>query len=295
MNQRQLQYAVQLAQEGSFSALAQKLHITQPALSKQIQTLENELGVRLFDRSTSPVMPTAAGAHFIRQARILLNREQELQHDMEQFREGRRSRLVIGATPFRSAYMLPRLVRRLRQRYPYVQIEIVEEGSDLLRKDAVEGRFDLAVINLPVDETMLDVTPIEPDRLALVIPNDLLPEHLKDRKQVEFRDCAELPFAVVGKTQEMRILFEKLCSMNGVAPPIAIQVVGLTTAWEMACSGVAATLLPVQFVNDKLTGQNVTVMELVNAVYLRQSAVVTKKGQYISPVIRCAMDLMTEE
>lgn len=295
MNQRQLQYAVQLAEEGSFSALAQKLNISQPALSKQILSLENELGVRLFDRNTSPVTLTAAGAYFVREARVLLHRQQQLEHAMEQFRDGQRSRLVIGATPFRSSYILPRLIRRLREQYPDVQVEVIEEGNSLLRKDVIEGRFDLAVINLPLDETMLDVTPIEPDRLALVIPNNLLPDHLIGKKQVEFKDCQTLPFAVVSKNQEMRILFEKLCSMNSVTPPVAVQVVGLTTAWEMACSGVAATLLPVQFINEKLTGQPVTVLELINAVYLRQAAVVTKKGQYISPQIQYAMDLLTEE
>lgn len=292
MNQRQLQYVVQLAEEGSFSALAQKLKITQPALSKQVLALENELGVRLFDRSSSPVMLTAAGEHFVRQARGLLHGQQQLQHTMEQFRNGQRSRLVIGATPFRSSYILPRLIRQLREQYPGVQVELIEEGSHLLRKDAAEGRFDLAVINLPVDETVLDVTPIEQDRLALVIPNNLLPDNLKDKQQVEFKDCQELPFAVVGKNQEMRILFEKLCTINGVTPPVAVQVVGLTTAWDMACSGVAATLLPIAFINKKLPGPAVTVLELVNAVYLRQSAVVTKKGQCISPLIRCAIDLL---
>lgn len=295
MNQRQLQYAVLLAETGNFSLLAQQLNITQPALSKQVLALENELGVRLFDRSTNPVTLTAAGECFIREARALLESQQRLQYAMEQFRDGQRSRLVIGATPFRSAYILPKLVKRLREQHPGVQVEVIEEGSSLLRKDAAEGRFDLAVINLPVDETVLDATPIEPDRLVLVVPNDLLPEYLKGKNKVEFKECRDLPFAVVGKNQEMRILFEKLCAINGVSPPIATQVVGLTTAWEMACSGVAATLLPVQFVNEKLPGQAVTVLELVNAVYLRQSAVVTKKGQYISPLIRHAIELLTKQ
>ena len=294
MNQRQLQYAVLLAQTGNFSLLAQQLKITQPALSKQVLALENELGVRLFDRSTNPVTLTAAGECFIREAQALLHSQQQLQYTMEQFRNGQRDRLVIGATPFRSSYILPRLVKQLRELYPGVQVEVIEEGSSLLRKDAAEGRFDLAVINLPVDETILDATPIEPDRLALVIPNDLLPQQLNGKQQVEFKECRDLPFAVVGKNQEMRILFEKLCSMNGISPPIAAQVVGLTTAWEMACSGVAATLLPIEFVNKKLPGQDVTVLELVNAVYLRQSAIVTKKGQYISPLIRHAIELLTE-
>ena len=79
MNSRQMQYAVLLAETGSFSQLAENLQITQPALSKQILALEKELGVQLFDRSTTPLTVTPAGAHFVAQAKDLLYQEKQLE------------------------------------------------------------------------------------------------------------------------------------------------------------------------------------------------------------------------
>ena len=86
MNTRQLQYAALLSRVRSFSQAAESLGISQPALSKQIIALEEELGVKLFDRSTSPLTVTAAGEHFARQAEQLLYREDQLLRAMAQYR-----------------------------------------------------------------------------------------------------------------------------------------------------------------------------------------------------------------
>ena len=296
MNSKQLEYAVKLSESESFSQLAEKLKITQPALSKQILSLEKELGVQLFDRSATPIALTAAGEHFVRSAKEILYKEDELARSMEQFTSGERGQIVIGVTPFRSAYLIPDIVKKVRERFPLVQIKLVEEGSDLLRKDAVDGRFDFAVVNLPVPEGVLDVKPIEADRLALVVPSELCESfpHLVGKDRISFSECRDIPFAVVGATQEMRVLFDRLCSAAGFAPSIAVEVVSLTTAYEMARAGACATLLPMQFLNGVRRGDDVTVIELSDETYLRQPAVVVKRGQYISEYAKYAIDLLVK-
>lgn len=294
MNSRQLYYAVQLSETGSFSALADKLGISQPALSKQILHLEEELGVRLFDRNTVPVTLTAAGEHFVKEAKGILYKEDQLLRSVEQFKSGERGTLTIGITPFRSAYLIPRVVKGLREKYPGVQVRLREAGSDVLRKEAAEGRFDLAVINLPADETAFDIIPIEADSLVLVVPDELLercPE-LKGATQVEFLQCRNLPFVVVGPTQEMRAQFDSLCLASDVRPEIAAEVVGLTTAWQMACQGVGATLLPMQFVRGEKGSQPISVLTIRDSTYQRCPAVLTRKGQYISKFAKYAIELL---
>lgn len=289
MNTKQMRYAVMLAETGSFSQLADKLKISQPALSKQILALEKELDVKLFDRSAIPITPTAAGAHFVAEAKELLFRQQQLLSSMEQFRLGDRGSLVIGATPFRSAYLLPEMLAQLRQKYPGVQVKVVEKNSALLRKDAAEGRFDFAVVNLPVDEAALECKLLEPDKVVLVVPNTLQ-QHLPG-EPVAFADCAKMPFVTVSDRQEMRILFEKLCLRCGVSPTVAAEVVGLTTAWDMACAGVGATLLPLQFVRTK-PQDKVTVLQLQDEVFLRQPAIAIRHGQHLTPYAQYAMELL---
>lgn len=295
MNLRQLQYAVWLSESGSFSQLAEKLNITQPALSKQILSLEKELGVQLFIRSGSPMKITVAGEYFIKQAKELLYKEDQLLRSMEQFRSGDKGELIIGITPFRSAYLIPSIVKKVRDRFPGVRVKLVEEGSEQLRKDAADGKFDFAVINMPVDEAILNVRLIEPDRLALVLPDELVStlSETADKSEIDFNECQNTPFIVLGTNQEMRILFEKLCVSCNVNPPIAAEAVNMTTAWEMACHGVAATLLPLQFINSITVDRKLTVIPLKNNIQLRQPAIVTKHGQYISPYAEYAIRLLT--
>lgn len=297
MNLRQLQYAVMLSETGSFSQLAEKLSITQPALSKHILSLEKELGVQLFNRTGTPITATAAGEHLIKEAKELLYKEDQLLKSMEQFRLGDKGELVIGITPFRSAYLIPEIVKKVRDEFPGIRVKLVEEGSEQLRKDACDGKFDFAVVNMPVDEALLEACPIEPDRLALVVADEIAEKYsLKvTESQIDFKDCENIPFVVLGANQEMRILFEKLCATSEVNPPIAAEAVNMTTAWEMACSSVAATLLPLQFINSAITNRKLTVIPLKTNVQLRQPAVVTKRGQYISPYAKFAINLLTKK
>ena len=288
-----------LAQTGSFSQLAEKLKITQPALSKQILSLEKELGIQLFNRNETPIVTTAAGEYFIRTAKELLYKEDQLLRSMEQFKSGERGQLVVGTTPFRSAYLMPAMIKNLRDAFPGVQVKLVEESSEQLKRDASDGSFDFAILNLPANDAALELIPIEPDRLSLVIHDGIAKNfpNIKDKKKISFKECAELPFAVLGTGQEMRVLFERFCTSAGIEPNIAVEVVGLTTAWEMACAGVAATLLPLQFVKSKgdFSNHRLTVIELEEDTYLRRPAVAVKKGQYLSEYAKYAIKLLTEE
>ena len=297
MNSRQLQYAIELSELCNFSQVAEKLNITQPALSKQILSLENELGVKLFDRSTTPMTLTAAGESFIRQAKELLFRQEQLTHSMARFQSGESGRLVIGISPFRTLYMIPAVAKKVREKFPGVQVFLHETGSDTLRKEIAEGKYDFAIVNLPVEESVLNVVPLEQDTLALAVPNsmlELLPESVRQKKEIDLEDCAVLPFIVVGKNQEMRILFDRLCAQADFQPEIAMEVVGLTTAWAMAHAGIGATVLPLQFLASETFDKDITLFTLKGDKFARQPVIVTRRGKDLSPYARYAIDLLTE-
>lgn len=295
MNSRQLQYAIELSKVGNFSQVAEMLGISQPALSKQILALEKELQVKLFDREQSPVRLTAAGEQFIRDAKELLYQEDRLVRTMEQFRSGEAGRLVIGTSPFRSQYLLPGLIKKLHERYPGVQVCLHEPTSELLRKEAAEGRYDFAIVNLPVDETVLDVIPLEPEILVLAVPKGLcylLPES-KDG-QIDLAGCGKLPFVAAKATQEMRGYFDRICAKAGLHPKITVEVTGMTTAWAMVQAGIGAALLPLQFVKDGDFGDDVRLYTIRDNTYIRQPAVVHRRGQPLSRYAKTAIELLTK-
>lgn len=299
MNLRQLRLAVALAETRSFSQLAEKLNISQPALSKQIQALENGIGMKLFDRNTLPLSLTPAGAYFVEEAREILYRQDQLLRTIERFKTGEAGRLVIGVSPFRNLYLMPRIVKAVKDRYPGVQVVLHESNSTQLRKDAAEGKYDFVILNLPVDDSILDYIPMEPEQLILAVPRQLL-SRLPDiagnpGATLDFSDCANLPFVVLGRGQEMRQAFDRLCAMTDMHPHIAAEIAGgVTAAWAMAGAGVGATLLPRQFVRSENFDDNLVLFTLKNKEIFRQPAVVIRRGQYVSEYAQYAVSLLTQ-
>ena len=294
VNSRQMQYAVELAKDRNVSQTAERLGITQPALSKHILALEKELGVKLFDRSTNPMSLTAAGEHFVAQAQELLYREEQLLRSLESYKSGESGRLVIGISPFRSQYMIPRVVRQVRERYPDVEVVLCEPASDQLRREAAEGKYDFAVVNLPVDETVLDAIPLEADVMVLAVPSALAAD-LPKTDRLDLSACAHLPFVTVGQPLEMRRQFDAACTAARFRPQIAAQVGSLNTAGALCRAGVGVTLLPLQFV--KQSGDNwegVVLYTLKQPMQTRQPVIVTRRGQYLSPYAAYAIGLLTE-
>ena len=297
MNSRQLQYVITLNKTRSFSQASEQLNSTQPALSKQILNLEKELGIKIFDRNTVPFTVTPAGEYFIREAEKRLYEDDQLLRSLEQYKSGQKGRLVIGVSPFRNLYMIPAIIKQFKQKYPGVHVVVHEPNSTQLRKDAAEGKYDFAIVNLPVDASVLSVTPLEKEALVLAVPNEMvsrIPSAEKGR-QIQFADCKDLPFVVVGKTQEMRRYFDSLCASTNTFPEIAAEVLGgVTTAWSMARAGIGATILPLTLVEHSQLADNLTLFTLSDTSFSRQPAIVTRRGQYLSDYAKYAIALLQQ-
>lgn len=295
MNTRQLQYVIALSRTLNISQTAESLKITQPALSKQILAIEKEIGVSLFDRSGSPLKLTQAGESFVKQAEEILLKKDGLLRSMEEFKSGDRGRLIIGISPFRASYFLSGTIKKLQEKYPGLQIVLKEEGSAELRNAASEGRVDFAVINLPAEDIMLDVVPLKEEPLALIIPKNVGGHISNKEKQISLLECKDLPFIALGKNQELRRLFDKLCLSYGFTPKIAVEAVGITTAWCLAQAGIGATVLPLRFIEENKTDSRVDICQLKDSACIRKPAIVMRKGHYLSKYAKEAIELLRED
>jgi len=142
MDLKRLRYAIGLADELNFARAAEKLHLSQPALSRSIQTLEEELGMLLFDRDNRNVVVTTAGALFLERARPLLFQMRNLERDMALLRNGEIGQVAFGAGPLPTASMLGPLVRSLRAQRPQVSLAVTSNNwrylLQHLRKEEIE-------------------------------------------------------------------------------------------------------------------------------------------------------------
>lgn len=298
MNEKHRHYVLALSETLNFSQAAEQLGISQPSLSKQIQQLEKELGVQLFDRKHTPLTLTPAGEYFVRKAKDMLYQEEQLRKTIRQFQSGETGRLVIGATPFRSLYLVPDLVKKLRMRYPGISVCVREISSPLLRKEAAEGKFDLAIVNLPVDTALLDTVPLEADTLVLAVHKSMtgnLPQTGDGAyATIDFSQAKDLPFVVLSPGQELRVLFEGMCNAAAIRPTIAAEVIGVATAWAMARAGVGAALLPLQFVHSPYLNDDLALYVIRNDLYSRQPVIAVRRDQPRPPYVDYAIRLLTE-
>jgi DNA-binding transcriptional LysR family regulator len=195
MNIDQLKTFREIVRLGSFSEVAKKLAISQPAVSFQVQKLEQELGMRLLDRTQRAITLTAAGRRLLRFAEAVAAEREHLQHDLEQMREEISGDLLIAASTIPGEFLLPLLLAKFKQRHPAVKIQVdVSDSLTVISKVrdniyevgfcgiAPEGR-DLAVFKVASDEIVLIVSPEHPfARKEEVSPDEIEGEPLISRE-----------------------------------------------------------------------------------------------------------------
>ncbi|MBQ7045926.1 MAG: LysR family transcriptional regulator [Clostridia bacterium] len=299
MNPKQLQYVIELAKTCNFSKASENLKISQPALSKQIIQLEKELDVKLFERNCTPLKLTPAGEYFVNEIKEIIDKEEQLKRSMEHFSTGKKGRLTIGASPFRALYLMPKLIKKIKEKYPDIQIKLCDESSDQLREDVESGKLDFAIVNLPIDDCLFEYTPIESDVLVLAVPNNmlgLLPKTATSNNgQISFKECSGLPFVVVEHEKEMRTLFDRLCATANVHPNISMEVIGITTAWAMTQEGIGATIVPLQFVSkNKFNNDKITLLKITDNTYSRQPVIITKRSRPVCEYAKYAIELLSQ-
>jgi DNA-binding transcriptional LysR family regulator len=150
MELRQLSYVIQIAMEKNFSRAAEKLHIAQPSLSQQLSKLEQELGVKLFRRTTNSVELTQAGQVFVDKSQAILDAVEQLKQEMDDMAQMRRGRLVVGTLPITGSHILPFVLPAFGVQYPQIEVVLVEDTTAKLEQLTASGGTDLSLLSLPL-------------------------------------------------------------------------------------------------------------------------------------------------
>lgn len=152
MTLTQLEYIVALDSHRHFALAAEKCFITQPTLSMQIQKLEEELGVKIFDRTKQPVMPTEIGAEIIARARITLREAQQIKQLINDQKDTLAGELRIGIIPTLAPYLLPPLYKSIRTKYPKLNLVIKESITEDVIHELKNNRLDCGIVVTPLKD-----------------------------------------------------------------------------------------------------------------------------------------------
>ena len=156
----QLEYLIAVDTYRSFVLAAEKCFVTQPTLSMQIQKLEDALGVRLFDRSRQPVVPTEMGKLIIAQARVVIRESKKIMEMVQEQKGELAGELKLGIIPTIAPYLLPKVLGTFMQKYPQVQLQIWEYTTERIIRELKVGLLDCGILSTPVQDASLYEKPL---------------------------------------------------------------------------------------------------------------------------------------
>jgi len=291
MNIKRLRHVVAVADERNFARAAERVRLSQPALSRSIQAAEGELGFALFDRGRSEVTPTPAGAFVIERARRLVFESRCLERDIDLYRKTQIGTIAIGAGPFPAATMLPALIAELRNQAPGVQIEVEVSNWDTLtqRVRAEELDFFLAdVRDVPADAD-LEVTRLAHQFGGFYVRSG---HPLLGRNELRMRELAPFGLATTRLPDAVRSLLGKLFALApGQAFPQALQCddMHLLTSVAMHSDTVLGAVHAA--VAAEVDAGRLVLLDVIDLPPLySELGIVSLKGRSHSPVARIMID-----
>lgn len=236
---RELRNFVAVAERLNITNAASAVHLSQPALSRQIQALEKKLGVLLFERIGKRLVLTAEGADLAAQASELLERAQDLVHRAAHSKPEHSGTLRIGATPQTIAWLLSPAMARFRKFHPKVNLMVSEGSNDALIEMVEHGAVHLVVANLGISNILVGQPLFDAQLFAMFAPG----HPCANLPSVTINEIADEPMIVMRRGFLTRHLFEQLTAAHGVRPRIVLESDSTQTLAALARDGHGAAIV----------------------------------------------------
>ena len=296
------EYVITVARCLNISKAAQELCITQPALTKFLNRLEERIGAKLFDRSTTPVSITPAGKKFIEKARIILDIEQSLRHDLNSISSAAKGTVAVGMNTEFCSNTLPYILPEFRFRYPEIEVKMCEGHNEHLFHELEAGHLDLVyaaysgiatdfsydfiyneplLLAVPVDHPL--VRDIDLSNNSPITPYYLNPERLKN--------C---DFLVVVPEQGMGQIARSFFHKYHLTPNIVMEVYKNETALRLASTGMGMIFTPVRTPLRISLIKPMAYFSIENPITARSRGVYYSKYYPLSEAARCFMQVFNQ-
>ncbi len=253
MELKQLRQFDVLAQEMHFGRAAQRLFISQPALSASLQKLEEAFGVRLFDRDTRTVRLTPVGELMLRYSREVLNQVERTRGLSRALAEGRTGRVEIGFSGILFSPGLDEVILRYRQDHPQVQVHMREVTSQKQIELLEAGRLDAGLLSLPQPPLGLTHIPLLADRFVACLPAG---HRLARRRTIRAAELRDEPFVFLARDRAP-VTYDQLmgfCAQAGFQPQVVCEPDHALSAARLVARGLGVSLLPQSLADAGIAG-----------------------------------------
>ena len=290
MELHQLRGFYEIAREGSFTRAAHKLFLTQPAISLQVKSLEEELGETLLDRSRKTIRLTPAGEILFRQTREVFEHLVVARDEIDALRDVLRGRLTIGTSDTNCTYILPQLLSQFRQRYPEVEVDIRNKMSSEVGRLVLDDEVDIGVATLPVRHRQLSNRRLFTRQDVLICP----PGHpLSGRKSVRLSTIAKYPLLALEPGSTSRSLMEETFQRADLDLQIAMNLGSVEVIKRFVEIGLGIALVPKVAVVEESASRLVAIP--VRGLEPRHTGLVEHRGRRRSPSAQVFIAMLEEQ
>ena len=235
----QLRYFLQIAERESFTRAAEDLVVSQPALSRAIARLEDELGQPVFERQTRCLKLTDAGLLLQSRARQILDLIEDTKAEITD--DGVSGRVRIAAIPTIAPYFVPDLLRRFAERHPQAIVVVQEDTTENTLRRCTQGEVDLAILALPITAKYLESEPLFDEELYLV----LAPQHpLVKQKRIVAADLDSQPFVLLDEAHCLSDQIVTFCRQRSMQPVSVERANQLMTIQELVALDHGVSMVP---------------------------------------------------
>ncbi|MGD6818969.1 LysR family transcriptional regulator [Metabacillus sp. 84] len=276
MELRQLKYFVEAVRQKNFTRAAEKMHVSQPALSKMIKSLEDELGVPLIIRNHKGPELTDAGHSVYTHAVRMISIEKELLSSVIDVKGLSKGTIKIGIPPIIGSLFFPKVLSSFHTAYPKINIQITEFGAKKVVESVLAGEIEMGVAVLPVDEERFDVFPIVDEEMVLLV-NESHP--LASSREVRLAQLSREDFIFYSEDFALYEQVREYCINEGFEPNILFQSSQWDFMSEMAAAGLGVTILP-QSICSRITSSRLRKIPIRNPAIPWRLAIITVRDSY---------------
>ncbi|WP_026678612.1 LysR family transcriptional regulator [Fictibacillus gelatini] len=241
MEIKQLESFLEVTRTGNFTTAAENLFITQPALSRIIKSLEDELGTPLFIRTRKKLVLTDAGRILKKHALKIVNQLQQLDAELDKLFMLKNRHVRIGLPTITSTIFFSELIASFHQEFPEVTFQLEEGGSKRTEEKVLNDSLDFGVVVLSEKNDNLDSFMFVHEKLKLVVPSS---HPLAGKKEVSLQELKEEGFIMFNRNFELRNLIINACKEAGFQPKIISETSQLEFIQDMVAYNIGITLLP---------------------------------------------------
>lgn len=290
MNIHHLEYFLEVIRQGSFSKAASTLHITQPSISKMVQSLEDELGVILINRNTKPLELTDAGQAIIEQAQQIVNLFQNLTVELDDVIHLKKGKVRIGIPPIAGSTIFPPILGEFNKKYPNIHLHLFEFGSKTVEAGVHDGSLDIGIVCTPPakDEAIEIFSFVEDPLRVITHPENPLAKH----PEVDFTALANESFVLYREDFSLYDRILDRCKLAGFHPRIICKTSQREFMTQMVAANLGIALLPGK-ICDELDPLRIISIPLAAPPIFLQLSIIWRKDRYLSFAARNWLNFVT--